>query len=112
MENFGTLENGEERLVIDHSSVNDPDAFIKKAKTLVAEEFNHRYAIENLDSTMQTVDDFYIVWFAKVLGNWKALVSTDVVNGLYWEVTYNGNKNESYVDTYIKAFNRAIPDAL
>ena len=58
-----------------------------------------------------TPDDLYVVWFAKTLRNWKALVSTDVAQGLYWEVTYNGDKGETYVDTYVKQGNQAIPDS-
>ena len=48
----------------------------------------------------------YIVWLVKVLGNNKALVSTTVDgDGLYFEVTYNGNKDEVYVDKYVKESN-------
>lgn len=58
-----------------------------------------------------TTDDFYVVWFAKTLQNWKALVSTDAVRGHYWEVTYNGDKQETYIDTYLKEGNVVIEDA-
>lgn len=34
-----------------------------------------------------------VVWFSKTLQNWKALVSTNVSDGMYYEVTYNGDKN-------------------
>lgn len=52
--------------------------------------------------------DLYIVWFAKTLNNWKALVSTDLVDGYYFEVTHNGTTNETYVDTYKKCMNRTF----
>ena len=55
-----------------------------------------------------TAEDLYVVWFCKVLGNWKALISTDKFNGVYWEVTYNGAKDEAYVDRYVKANNVAV----
>lgn len=56
-----------------------------------------------------TIDDVYIVWFCKTLQNWKALLSTDVVDtGIYFEVTFNGDKNELYLDFYEKSLNRAI----
>lgn len=55
--------------------------------------------------------DFYIVWFAKTLQNWKALISTDLVNtGIYFEVTYNGDRCEAYVDWYEKHSNATISD--
>lgn len=75
------------------------DQFLEKAKESVA-KVAARYE----------PDELYIVWFCKVLGNWKALVSTDAVPGMYWEVTYNGAKKETYVDTYKKAFNDCIAD--
>lgn len=57
-----------------------------------------------------TVDDqLVIVWFAKTLQNWKALVSFDPANGRYFEITYNGLKEEAYVDEYRKVFNVMIP---
>lgn len=85
--------------------MSDPDTFLKKAKQSVI-----NVERQSGDFHIQTVD-LYVVWFAKVLGNWKALVSTDVYDGSYWEVTYNGNKQETYVDTYSKISNVALPDS-
>ena len=88
------------------ADLRDPDEYLKKAKLLVSHHYN-----SFLTKAQETdPDDFYVVWFAKVLGNWKALVSTDVASGLYWEVTYNGNKNETYVDAYTKQENRVYKD--
>lgn len=52
--------------------------------------------------------ELYVVWFSKTLNHWKALVSTDSFDGLYWEVTHNGNKNETYVDEYAKVSNTVL----
>lgn len=49
-----------------------------------------------------SMDDVYIVWFCKTLKNWKALVSTTLSDGMYYEVTYNGDKDETYLDAYRK----------
>ena len=86
----------------------NPDYYHTKAKDLVVRDFNATYSHSEgkADANM-----FYVVWFAKVLGNWKALVSTDIISGHYWEVTYNGAKQETYVDTYVKSANVAIPDS-
>ena len=43
--------------------------------------------------------DVYVVWFTKTLQNWKAMVSS-TIPGLYFEVTYNGDKDEIYLDAY------------
>ena len=71
--------------------------FLEKAKKCVEQTTNEVLA-----------EEMYIVWFCKTLQNWKALVSTDVINGLYWEVTHNGDKNETYVDTYFKSSNVCV----
>jgi len=79
----------------------DHDKFIRKAKESVAEA----------SSVNLTADAVYVVWFCKVLGNWKALISTDVVNGLYWEVTHNGATSETYVDEYHKFSNNTVKES-
>lgn len=79
--------------------------FLPEARGLVAETMNN--------STMTlpepvTPEDIYVVWSCKTLQNAKALLSTDVVSGLYFEVTYNGSRGEYYVDTYEKVKNECI----
>lgn len=64
---------------------------------------------QTLDMKIAT-SAMYVVWFAKTLQNWKALVSTDVVNGIYVEVTHNGTKGETYVDVYEKKRNICFTD--
>lgn len=57
-----------------------------------------------------TAEDVYVVWFCKTLQNWKALLSTDLPDGMYFEVTYNGDKKEAYLDVYKKIRNVKISD--
>lgn len=76
------------------------EEFIRKCKGIVAEYFN-----ENADVTDHkniTVNDIYVVWYCKSLQNHKALLSTNVPDGMYYEITYNGDKDETYVDAYKK----------
>ena len=42
------------------------------------------------------------VWYCKSLQNHKALLSTNISDGMYYELTYNGDKNELYLDAYKK----------
>ncbi len=86
--------------------MSDSDQYLKKAKSAVLKSFNRGIVLD------LTEDEVYIVWFAKVLGNWKALISTDKWPGMYWEVTYNGAKSEAYVDSYMKSHNRVITDEM
>ncbi len=81
---------------------------MEKAKQLVVDFFNEE--VEKTDGFTLTVDDVYIVWWSKTLQNWKALVSTTVSDGMYYEVTYNGDKKETYVDAYKKWKNKRIED--
>lgn len=68
-----------------------------------------KYAIEHLDKS-ETVPVFevFIVWSCKTLQNHKALLSTTLPDGMYYECTYNGDKNEMYLDAYKKFENKRI----
>jgi len=57
-----------------------------------------------------TLDSVYIVWFCKTLKNWKALVSTIFPDEIYYEVTYNGETKETYLDVYSKQYNFTISE--
>ena len=67
--------------------------------------------LDKTDNVHITSDDVYLVWFCKVLQNWKALVSTNLPDGMYYEVTYNGDKKEVYLDAYKKFDNREIDES-
>lgn len=54
------------------------------------------------------IDNVYVVWFVKTLGTAKALLSTNINDGRYWEYTYNADKDEIYADRYVKEENRVI----
>ena len=60
------------------------------------------------DDVTATIDDIFVVWFCKTLQNWKALISTTLPDGMYYEVTYNGDKKEIYLDAYKKFENKCI----
>lgn len=69
------------------------------------------YANEHLDKSDNVVveeKDVFIVWICKTLQNNKALLSTTLLDGMYYEITYNGDKKEIYLDAYKKFENRAI----
>ena len=84
------------------------DAMLKRAKQIVADYFNEH--VEKTDNKKITENDVFVVWFCKTLQNWKAFVSTTVSDGMYYEVTHNGDKGETYLDAYKKWENVCIPD--
>lgn len=67
------------------------------------------YILEHLDKS-DPVPDFtvYTVWKAKALQNWKYLISSNLYDGMYYELTYNGDRNEWYLDAYKKFENRVL----
>lgn len=88
--------------------MNSNEDMLKKAKKIVVNYFNEHS--ERTDNFKLTEDQVYIVWFSKTLQNWKALVSTTVSDGMYYEVTYNGDKKETYLDAYKKWQNVRYPE--
>ena len=81
--------------------------FIRLCKQHVADYSNQH--LDKTDGKQITADDVYVVWMAKVLQNNKALLSTTLSDGMYYELTYNGDKAELYLDAYKKFENRCIP---
>lgn len=67
------------------------------------------YISEHLDKSDAIPNfDVYIVWKCKTLQNWKYLVSSTLFDGMYYELTYNGDKHEWYLDAYKKFDNKVI----
>ncbi len=74
-------------------------------KTIV-DYYNSR--VEITDGIKISEENVYIVWSCKTLQNNKAMVSTTISDGMYYELTYNGDKKELYLDAYKKWENKAI----
>ena len=79
--------------------------FIERCKEEVAS-----YFMEHIDKTdamyVMNHEDVYVVRYCKTLQNHKALLSTPAPDGMYYECTFNGDKNELYFDAYKKFENR------
>lgn len=80
--------------------------FIPLAKQTVLDYV--RAHLDITDNVNVSINDIYVVWFCKTLQNWKALISTTLPDGMYYEVTYNGDKKEIYLDAYKKFENKHI----
>lgn len=80
------------------------DMFVISAKAVVCatvlKKYGEFYGDENL----------HVVWMAHVLGNKKAILIDSGANRRMYEVTYNAEADEMYMDIYEKQFNAAIPD--
>ena len=82
------------------------DEFFNLCKKTIVDYFNNRK--DKTDEFEITENDVFIVWSCKTLQNNKALVSAKVSDGMYYELTYNGDKKELYLDAYKKWENKCI----
>lgn len=76
-----------------------PEDIPSKARGLVAG------FIKANDDVDLSSSEVYVVWFCFILGGWKALVSTTIADGRYYEVTYNKVADKIYLDVYEKIKN-------
>ena len=82
------------------------EEFIKYAKAIVYDYTKSQ--IDKTDNVKFSEEDVYVVWYNSTLGNSKTLLSTNLPDGMYYEVTYNVNRDEIYFDAYKKWINRCI----
>ena len=67
------------------------------------------YILDHLDKSNEIPEfEVFTVWKCKVLQNWKYLLSSTLFDGMYYELTYNGDKQEWYLDAYKKFENQVI----
>ena len=85
--------------------MNEKD-FVSLVKKTVADYANAH--LDKTDGKQITEEDVFVVWMCKTLQNSKALASTTLFDGMYYEITYNGDKKELYFDAYKKWENVAI----
>ena len=85
------------------------ETYLEKAQRLTFDFIKERLEKTDTHITFE-VDEVYVVWFSKTLQNWKALLSTTLPDGMYYEVTYNGDMKETYIDAYKKFENVKVPD--
>lgn len=74
--------------------------FISFAKYKVQQWLVHN--VEDMDCF--STDDIFVVWYCKTLQNHKALLGTRFTDH-YFECTFNGDKEEMYIDIYNKVQN-------
>lgn len=78
----------------------DSEKFISKCKELVA-AYTHDH-VDKSDNVTVSPENVFVVWNCKTLQNNKALLSTTLFDGMYYEITFNGDKKEIYFDAYKK----------
>lgn len=84
----------------------DSENYIHICKKLVADYANGH--LDKADNAAISAEDVFVVWLCKTLQNSKALLSTPLPDGMYYECTFNGDKHEIYLDAYKKFENKCI----
>lgn len=76
------------------------------AKRSVVSYVNHQMANGNTVSKIPINErEVHVIWFAETLASWKAMITTDLSDGMYYEVTLSHEKKELYFDAYKKIDN-------
>lgn len=86
----------------------DPNSetYMEKAERVLTE-----YITSHLDKSDPLASfEVYIVWFSKTLQNWKCLMASTLPDQMYYELTYNGDKKQLYIDAYKKFDNVTVDD--
>ena len=83
----------------------DPKSFIEAAHAQVRDFVNDTR--DKAQHPKELRFEVVTVWQCYILGNMKALITTDLPDGKYYEVTYNAAKNELYLDVYVRVHNHA-----
>ena len=64
---------------------------------------------DNMREAQLTYGETFVVWSCKTLQNYKCLCSTTVPDdNIYVEFTYNGDREELYMDVYFKRVNEVL----
>lgn len=87
--------------------------FIYTIQHLVS-DYANEYNREILEVTRRypvKPEDVYIVWQAKILQNRKAMAITSAPDGMYFEITFNGDNEMVYLDAYCKRHNQSFMKA-
>lgn len=85
------------------------EEFLKVCKKILAEYINNH--LDSTDGVKIDETNIYPVWLTKALQNNKGLFSTYLPDGMYYEITYNGDKKEFYLDAYKKFQNVPIKES-
>lgn len=82
--------------------------FSERGRRIIADHVNAENKA-NGSPIRITPDDVYMPWFCKTLQNAKGTFSTNRADGIYYELTYDGDRERFYLDVYQKTGNFVIP---
>jgi hypothetical protein len=80
---------------------------LDRIRKYVANDINSKIPTDVLES--QTViltqpDDVYVIFFNRVLNNWRAMASAGSTEPVYYMITYDGYNNKTIVNVFSNPF--------
>jgi hypothetical protein len=87
----------------------DQETYQEKARRYVYEYITNRLDKSDKHITF-SLDEVYVVWFTKVLQNWRCLISTTLPDLMYYEVVYDGDQDLIRLLAYHKHANVVFKD--
>ena len=70
------------------------------------------YIKEHMEPNPSAKSTLFVVWQCKTLQNYKCLIAATLPHGMYFELTYDGDRKCWYFDAYHKVENREVPDGI
>jgi hypothetical protein len=90
--------------------IGTPTDYPAKAKARVREHVDQRLSAYLVDTSELPPYEVYLTDFSFILGGWKARVGTTMDDRMYYEVTYNFERGETYLTAFRRLENVTIPD--
>lgn len=87
---------------------NDPDLFLLTAKRIVVRNYNEHRNPKHIPNPLR-MSEVSIMWFSKNDKSWQAVLGSEFVQGLFWEVSYKDTDPEIHLEVYKKLNTIRIP---
>lgn len=87
--------------------IGEPTDYQSKAKRLLVEYVDSQLEASG-ESSEKYAYEVYVIWFAKVLQNWKGILGTTMPDGKIYEITFDGDNDRTFLDEYTKTRNITI----
>lgn len=78
----------------------DTEAILFRVQRFVASDINSHF--KELVSIQVKPTDVYVLYFHRVLNHWKTVVSTYALEGIYYEITYDGGLDVAIANVYTR----------
>lgn len=84
--------------------------WVNEARNILKRYIEEQIRVDDpFPNVMIPAFDIHVVWWSKTLQHWKGVFTT-TRDASYYELTHDGIKGVTYIDTYSKVSNAVVPD--